>query len=71
MNVKLAILLILPRGAVLCGNVFVGENSFIGAQSIVKEGVNIGKNVIVGAGAVVVKNVPDNTTVLGNPARLK
>jgi len=58
-------------GAVLCGNVFVGENSFIGAQSIVKEGVNIGKNVIVGAGAVVVKNVPDNTTVLGNPARLK
>ncbi len=57
-------------GAVLCGNVIVGENSFIGAKAVVREGVTIGKNVTIGAGSVVVKNVPDNVTVVGNPARI-
>ncbi|HRE64990.1 MAG TPA: acetyltransferase [Ferruginibacter sp.] len=56
-------------GAVLCGNVHVGENSFIGAGSVVREGIQIGKNCMVGAGAVIVKNVPDNSIVYGNPAR--
>ena len=30
----------------------------------------IGNHVIVGAGCVVVKNLPDNCTVIGNPARI-
>jgi sugar O-acyltransferase (sialic acid O-acetyltransferase NeuD family) len=57
-------------GALLCGNVKVGENSFIGAKAVVKEGITIGKNVVVGAGSVVIVDIPDNLTVVGNPARI-
>ena len=56
-------------GAVLCGNVSVGKNTFIGAASVIRQGITIGDNAIIGAGAVVVKDVPDNACVKGNPAR--
>lgn len=56
-------------GAILCGNVKVGEQSFVGAGAVIRQGISIGNNVIIGAGAVVVKDVPDNTTVVGIPAR--
>jgi len=59
---------IAPR-AVLAGNVTVGERSFIGVGAVVKQGVTIGNDVIVGAGAVVIKDIPDNITVVGNPAK--
>jgi sugar O-acyltransferase (sialic acid O-acetyltransferase NeuD family) len=58
-------------GAVLCGNVKVGNNSFVGANAVIKQGIVIGNNVMIGAGAVVLKNVPDNTTVIGVPAQIK
>lgn len=56
-------------GAVLAGNVMVGERSFIGANVTVRQGIRIGKDVIIGAGAVVVKDVPDNHIIVGNPAK--
>lgn len=56
-------------GAVLCGNVTVGTKTFIGANAVIKQGITIGNNCMIGAGAVVVKNVPDNTTVVGVPAK--
>lgn len=56
-------------GAVLCGNVSVGRGTFVGANSVVRQGIRIGNNVIIGAGTVVVKDIPDNATVIGNPAR--
>ena len=56
-------------GAILCGNVIVGENSFVGAGSVIKQGIKIGKNVTIGAGSVVVKDVADNATVMGCPAK--
>ena len=56
-------------GAVLCGNVIVGKGTFIGANSVIRQGIKIGNNVIIGAGTVVVKDIPDNATVIGNPAR--
>lgn len=56
-------------GVVLCGNVRIGRNTFIGANSVIRQGVTIGNNVTIGAGTVVVKNVPDGVTMVGNPAR--
>lgn len=56
-------------GAVLAGNVTVGERSFIGANAVILQGVTIGKNVIVGAGTVVLKDISDNRKVVGNPGR--
>ena len=58
-------------GAVLLGNVSVAHNSFIGANSVIKQGVKIGENVIIGAGSVVLKDVPNNCIVYGNPAKIK
>jgi sugar O-acyltransferase (sialic acid O-acetyltransferase NeuD family) len=56
-------------GAVLCGNVQIGRSTFIGANSVIRQGIIIGNNVTIGAGTVVVKDIPDNATVIGNPAR--
>lgn len=56
-------------GAVLAGNVIVGENTFVGANSVIKQGVKIGKNVVIGAGSVVLKDIEDDSTYVGNPAK--
>ncbi|WP_452603022.1 acetyltransferase [Pontimicrobium sp. MEBiC06410] len=55
--------------ATLCGNVTVGQCSQIGAGSVIIQGVTIGDNVIVGAGSVVLEDVPNDTIVVGNPAK--
>jgi len=49
--------------------VIVGDNSVIGAGAVIKAGVKIGKNSMVAMGAVVTKDVPDNTVVMGVPAK--
>lgn len=55
--------------ATLGGGVSIGESSHIGMGAIVLQNISIGKNVTVGAGAVVTKNIPDNSTVVGVPAK--
>lgn len=45
----------------------IGKNSWIGQDAVLM--ANVGENCTVGAGSVVYKDVPDETTVLGNPAR--
>lgn len=52
------------------GHITIGNNVFIGADAIVLPNVTIGENVIIGAGAVVTKNIPDNSVVVGSPARI-
>ncbi|MGQ3376823.1 acyltransferase [Priestia endophytica] len=52
------------------GKVSIGNNVFIGANSTILPHVRIGNNVIVGAGSVVSKDVPDNSVIAGNPAKL-
>lgn len=49
---------------------YIGDQCFIGANSIVMPGVRIGNQCIVGAGSVVTKDVPDNCIVAGNPATI-
>ncbi|WP_369855133.1 DapH/DapD/GlmU-related protein [Candidatus Thalassolituus haligoni] len=48
----------------------VKENSFIGAGSILLPGVTVGPQSIVAAGSVVTKDVPPNSIVAGNPAKV-
>lgn len=52
------------------GKIHIGDNVFIGANATVLPGVCIGNNSVVGANSVVTKNVPENTVVAGNPARV-
>lgn len=51
-------------------DVYIGENTFIGVNSIILPGARIGKNVIIGAGSVVRGIIPDNSLVVGNPAQI-
>lgn len=57
-------------GAILCGNVQIGELSWIGAGSVIIQGIKIGKNVMIGAGSVIIRDVPDNAVVVGNPGKI-
>lgn len=52
------------------GTVKIGNNVFIGANSVVLCNTRIGDNVIIGAGSVVTCDVPSNSVYAGNPARL-
>lgn len=55
--------------ATLCGNVQVGEGSWIGAGATVIPGIKIGKWCTIGAGATVINDIPDNSVVVGSPAK--
>jgi len=58
-------------GATLCGTVVVGDGSFVAAGATVIPNLTIGKGVTVGAGAVVIRDLPNEVTVVGNPAKVK
>lgn len=47
----------------------IGNNVFIGVNSIILPGVTIGDNVVIGAGSVVTRDIPSNTVAAGIPAR--
>ena len=48
----------------------IGDNVWIGGHVAIIGGVKIGKNAVVAAGSVVIRDVPANTLVAGNPARV-
>lgn len=52
------------------GSIILERNCFIGARAIIMPGVTVGKNSIVAAGAIVTKDIPENTVVGGNPAKV-
>lgn len=52
------------------GRISIGDNVFIGANTIVLPGTKIGNNVIVGCGSIVTRDIPSNSVVAGNPARI-
>ena len=56
--------------AVLCGEVSINNSSWIGAASVVKQQISIGKNVMIGAGTVIINDIENNCTVVGNPGKI-
>ena len=50
--------------------VIIEDSVLIGANATILSGVHVGKNAIIGAGSVVTKDVEENTTVVGSPARV-
>lgn len=52
------------------GRVNIGNNVFIGAETVVLPNVTIGDNVIIGANSTVTKDIPSNSVVVGNPAKV-
>lgn len=57
-------------GLTKIGRVSIGDNVFIGAESVVLPNVKIGNNVIIGANSTITNDVPDNVVVAGTPARI-
>jgi acetyltransferase-like isoleucine patch superfamily enzyme len=58
-----------PSGKMI--GVTIEDGAIIGSRAVIKAGVTVGKNSVVAMGAVVTKNVPDNTVVIGIPAKKK
>ena len=50
--------------------IYIGDDVWIGANSVILPGVTIGDGAVIGAGSIVTKNVPSNAIVAGNPARI-
>ena len=50
--------------------VSIGDNVWIGGNSVIFPGVTIGDNVTIGAGSIVTKDIPDNVLALGNPCKV-
>ena len=63
---------VVPRGSYHdyeYGKIKIGNNVFLGANTIITKSVTIGDNVIVGAGSIVTKDIPSNEIWAGVPAR--
>lgn len=52
------------------GIIHIGDNVFIGWGCIILGNTHIGNNVIIGAGSIINGNIPDNSVVMGNPAKV-
>lgn len=54
----------------VCEKTFIRKGASVGSSATLLCGITVGENAIVGAGSVVTKDVPPNTVVAGNPARV-
>jgi acetyltransferase-like isoleucine patch superfamily enzyme len=54
----------------LFGKIKIGNNCFIGVGCIILPRTSIGDNCVIGAGSVVRGKIPDNSVVIGNPAKV-
>lgn len=50
-------------------SIIIGNDVFVGANSIILKGVKIGDRVVIGAGSVITKNIPSDEVWAGNPAK--
>ena len=59
-----------PNDNIASATITIGNNVFVGCNSLVLKGVTIGDNSVIGAGSVVVKDIPANCVAAGNPAKV-
>lgn len=52
------------------GRVEIGDNVFVGAESVILPGVKIGSNVVIGANSTVTHDIPSDSIAVGSPARV-
>jgi len=57
-------------GCTLSGDVEVGECTWVGVGSVVKQGIRIGSNCVIGAGSVVVNDIPNGVMAYGCPCKV-
>ena len=57
-------------GATICGHVTIGEEAYLATNCTVVPGKKVGAHARVGAGSVVLRNVKENVTVMGVPAKV-
>lgn len=48
----------------------IGDNVWVGGNTVINPGVHIGNNVVIGSGSVVTKDIPDNAIAAGNPCKV-
>jgi acetyltransferase-like isoleucine patch superfamily enzyme len=48
----------------------IGDNVFIGVNTVVLMNVTVGNNSVIGAGSIVNKDIPSNTLAIGNPIKV-
>ncbi|WP_431158342.1 acyltransferase [Winogradskyella poriferorum] len=52
------------------GDIWIGDNVFIGMNSLIIKPITIGNGAVIGAGSIVTKDVPKKAIVAGNPAKI-
>ena len=62
--------LAIPREAIATSPIHIGQNVWIGLNSIILKGINIGDNSIIAAGSVITNDIPAGVIAGGNPARV-
>lgn len=67
-NVEIGENCIVIANSLISGSTKVGPGVYVAPSSVVRNQLTIGANATIGMGAVVLKDVPENTTVIGNPA---
>jgi UDP-3-O-[3-hydroxymyristoyl] glucosamine N-acyltransferase len=68
-NVRIRYGALIIAGAEISGSVDIGAHAWIAPQVTIRNGLVIGERAVVGIGSVVVRDVPKDSTVMGNPAK--
>jgi len=68
-NVQIGANTFIVGETIMFGSSSTGEQVYISGNSTIREGIHVGDRALVGMGSVVVKPVPDDAIVKGNPAK--